>query len=299
MCEKGRSLSVTVDTSDVVVLLEVGRMFAAIATCGLDARASLGGDFSARQVAAAVEEHKHTGGPDAGEAFSHVDEPGAVDAGAAFAHATEGATLNGTTAGPAGPGVSAEPAGLGTASPANLTPVNTGAAAGPAPELDKNGLPWDARINTSNKAKTGPGVWKRAPKLTDEQYNAVLNELRATMNGAPAAPAGTTAPPPGPGANAAAPPPPAGPGAGTPPGPGAAAAPAETVPTTFPDFLAAISKRTTCNPPKLTKEEMDTGLMVVGATYGCALGTLADLNHRPDLIPAVYEQFASVWNAKP
>lgn len=46
------------------------------------------------------------------------------------------------------------------------------------PELDKNGLPWDERINTSNKAKTKAGVYKRKPGIDDDDYDAIVDELK-------------------------------------------------------------------------------------------------------------------------
>lgn len=45
------------------------------------------------------------------------------------------------------------------------------------PEVDANGLPWDERINTSNKAMTKKGVWKRKPGLDDDFYDDIIDEL--------------------------------------------------------------------------------------------------------------------------
>lgn len=44
-------------------------------------------------------------------------------------------------------------------------------------ELDIDGLPWDARINSGAKTQTGKGVWKRLRGVTDEVYETVRAEL--------------------------------------------------------------------------------------------------------------------------
>lgn len=68
------------------------------------------------------------------------------------------------------------------------------AAPTPAVQLDKNGLPWDARIHASSKAINADGSW-RAKKMVDAAVVASVEaELRATM-GAPAAPAAQPAAP--------------------------------------------------------------------------------------------------------
>lgn len=43
--------------------------------------------------------------------------------------------------------------------------------------FDKDGLPWDARIHSSNHQITAKGVWQRRRGVTDEEYNRVKNEL--------------------------------------------------------------------------------------------------------------------------
>ena len=71
------------------------------------------------------------------------------------------------------------------------------AEAAPAGDLDSSGTPWDERINTSNRGKRADGTWKRKPGLTDEQYNAVLAELKPASAPAPApAPQAEAAPAP-------------------------------------------------------------------------------------------------------
>ena len=44
-------------------------------------------------------------------------------------------------------------------------------------DFDKEGLPWDERIHSSNHKLTAQGVWTRRRGITDEVYNAVKAEL--------------------------------------------------------------------------------------------------------------------------
>lgn len=44
-------------------------------------------------------------------------------------------------------------------------------------EFDKEGLPWDERIHSSNHKLTAQGVWTRRRGITDEVYNSVKVEL--------------------------------------------------------------------------------------------------------------------------
>lgn len=45
------------------------------------------------------------------------------------------------------------------------------------PAYDKNGLPWDARIHSSNHKLTDKGVWQRRKGITDMEFERVRNEL--------------------------------------------------------------------------------------------------------------------------
>ena len=45
------------------------------------------------------------------------------------------------------------------------------------PDVDKEGLPWDARIHSSNHKLTSKGVWQRRKGITDDEYTKVKNEL--------------------------------------------------------------------------------------------------------------------------
>lgn len=51
--------------------------------------------------------------------------------------------------------------------------------------LDKEGLPWDERIHSSNHQMTAKGVWQRRRGITDEEYNRVKNELLAPITLSP------------------------------------------------------------------------------------------------------------------
>lgn len=45
------------------------------------------------------------------------------------------------------------------------------------PTYDKNGLPWDERIHSSNHKMTDKGVWQRRRGITDIEFERVKNEL--------------------------------------------------------------------------------------------------------------------------
>lgn len=70
---------------------------------------------------------------------------------------------------------------------ATTTPVN-------GVELDKDGVPWDARIHSSTKAKTTKDVWKRRKGVTDLEFAQITEELKAAASSTVSAPETTTAP---------------------------------------------------------------------------------------------------------
>lgn len=43
--------------------------------------------------------------------------------------------------------------------------------------FDKEGLPWDERIHSSNKKLTAKGVWQRRKNIEDSYYESIKNEL--------------------------------------------------------------------------------------------------------------------------
>ena len=52
-------------------------------------------------------------------------------------------------------------------------------------KLDKEGLPWDERIHSSNQQMTAKGVWQRRRGITDEEYDRVKAELLAPITLSP------------------------------------------------------------------------------------------------------------------
>jgi len=94
------------------------------------------------------------------------------------------------------------------APPAPAAPTGSAAVAPPAPapppppvagaEVDKHGLPWDARIHASSKVKVADGAWRVRKNLDGATKAAVEAELRQLMAlntaAAPQAPSAPTAP---------------------------------------------------------------------------------------------------------
>lgn len=156
------------------------------------------------------------------------------------------------------PGVlpSAQLPGLPAGAPsANATPTGTPAAgpatAGPAVELDAEGIPWDERIHQVTKGKTTKNLWKVKKGFNNDTLLAqIKDELKARVaaGGATAAPAAAVQPQGGP---AALPPLGAGPfvppAAFSPPAPAAAPSAPVGPPTTFDQFMAKMSAACTAN----------------------------------------------------
>lgn len=123
------------------------------------------------------------------------------------------------------PGTSAAPTSSVPAppapTPANVAPIAappTGSPVGGV-ELDKHGLPWDARIHVGTKRKNTDGSWTAKRGVDPALVATVEAELRQVMGAAPAAPlapAGST-PTPTSAPVAAVPPPPPAPVAGAAP----------------------------------------------------------------------------------
>jgi 2-oxoglutarate dehydrogenase E2 component (dihydrolipoamide succinyltransferase) len=188
----------------------------------------------------------------------------------------------------------------GPASPAAPAPAVT------AVQLDKNGLPWDARIHASSKAINADGSW-RAKKMVDAAVVASVEaELRATM-GAPAAPAAQPAAPaptplpaqPAPDASALLPAQPASPVAAPTPAP-AAPTPAPAAPTPAP--AAPATPAAPGNPdtdlPTFLKEATTlinagraTTADMIAAANSAGIPHPGALTQRPDLIATVRAAF--------
>lgn len=143
--------------------------------------------------------------------------------------ATTGTTSAGTLSAP----VPNAPTAPVTGAPTALGAVPSTPANGV--EVDKDGLPWDARIHTESKAKNADGSWRNKRNLDAALKAQVESELRQVMSAAPIPPAPGVAPSP---AQPVAPVPPAPLAVPTPPVAGAAssmpvapnAAPAGEVP---------------------------------------------------------------------
>lgn len=72
----------------------------------------------------------------------------------------------------------AAPAASPLAPPAAVG-ATTAAPAAPAPvEVDKDGMPWDARIHSGGRTQTAKGIWQRRKNVPDGTYAAVVAELR-------------------------------------------------------------------------------------------------------------------------
>jgi hypothetical protein len=56
---------------------------------------------------------------------------------------------------------------------------NTTSHADVTGQLDKDGLPWDERIHSSNKKMTAKGVWTRRRGISDLQFDQIAAELKA------------------------------------------------------------------------------------------------------------------------
>lgn len=182
--------------------------------------------------------------------------------------------------------------------PAPNSGAQTAGAATPASaagvELDAEGLPWDASIHASTRAKLANGNWK-VKRGTGEAY---LNERKAVLRaavaaggnaGAPATPAPNASPVPAPGAGAPVPPPPPAPTSapgnvqtptGTPsPGttPGTAGSSTVTLAQVMPRVTAAISAGT------LT---VDSAAAIVRELSDGKIDNVAMLAVAPALLPA-------------
>lgn len=114
----------------------------------------------------------------AGNAPAIVDVPSSVDAATLTTVQTGQPVISATT--PPASSLSAAPATV-VVQPGNVEQVN------PA-NVDKNGLPWDARIHSSPAAITDKGVWRKKRGATPTVVKQVEDELRRIVgNAAPAA----------------------------------------------------------------------------------------------------------------
>lgn len=155
------------------------------------------------------------------------------------------------------------------------------------PELDKRGIPWDARIHSSSRKINKTGEWKRQKGLQDAQFDPIEKELlaavaagnfqttvKAELPPTPAPPAPTPPPPPSNGAGEipafldkrTAPPPPVG---DTPPVPAGA--------PTFADLMVKISP--------LIQHGKITHPRILELASSLGINGLPEFAKKPDMIP--------------
>lgn len=135
----------------------------------------------------------------------------------------------------------------------------------PAPEhdpmeLDKMGVPWDARIHSSNHNKTAKGVWARRKNIDDDFYNQIIKDLQQAMSVGNAAEVSENVPPP----------------------PHEEGTVVPIPPLDYAAFAEIVFKAIADN--KITNLQVGTLLRDMG------IGTFANIAHRPDLIPVVMEK---------
>lgn len=166
-------------------------------------------------------------------------------------------------------------------------------------QLDKNNLPWDARIHAASKAVNADGTWRQRRGVDRELVATVEAELRQVMglklpddtHGSPeldadAAKLAAMGADPGPTVGQVAgiipPPPPV----ATPPAPPVTAA----EPTTFPELVAFISAQKVAG--KLTQDQVTAALKEISIE-----GPLPVINARLDLIPVLVARLRAVMGA--
>jgi hypothetical protein len=170
------------------------------------------------------------------------------------------------------------------ATPPPPSPAPSPDAPSPGVNLDKSGLPWDARIHASPPSTIKDGTWRRKRGLDEATEQTVIAELRQVM-GAPAAAAAQVVPPP---PLAQAEPVAAVPATPTPAPPAPPTTPA--VVDTASGAPAAIPASDFASLMRRITGAQTSGLLTVEQTKEIAesLGItgVRDLIHRPDLIPS-------------
>jgi len=154
------------------------------------------------------------------------------------------------------------------------------------PELDANGLPWDARIHAGSKAKLQDGTWRKKRGVDDEDYNRIVEELKQLMSAPVRTPElvgdgvsdDTAASQEQQGATIVPPPPP--PPMQSPEAAGIVTTEPGPAPDTFPAFLKAVTMKVQAK--ELTIEQVNSALQPHG------VANLQLLGGRPDLIPQIW-----------
>jgi hypothetical protein len=149
-----------------------------------------------------------------------------------------------------------------------------------AVDVDKHGLPWDARIHAGTKRKNADGTWTAKRGVEDAVVAQVEVELRQLMNipGPAVAPAPVAAPVPNVPTGAAVTPPPA--------PPIVQAAPAAVPGVDFAQLAALVGQLIPAG--RLTQEKLQE------IVSGFGLPNFGLMFNRPDLVPGVHAAIKAV-----
>ena len=157
--------------------------------------------------------------------------------------------------------------------------------------VDVNGLPWDKRIHASTQAFVADGSWRRKPKVSDEDFKRISDELHVVIT-APEAPVLTVAAMTAAEAFAQ----PAiktfASGLPVPPNMSACVMPA---PTTFIDFMTWIGGHS--HAQRLTLTNVSDVMAELGLVNAEGRGAVALIDKRPDLIRAAYARLSALLPA--
>jgi hypothetical protein len=194
-----------------------------------------------------------------------VPAPPAIDPTAAFGEPVQSGKIS--DAGPslvipAFGNTDPAPLAVGIAKTVEIPNASAPVPAGASVTLDKEGLPWDARIHASSKAQNADGTWRLKRGLAKDHLDKVTGELRQVM-AIPAGPQLVPAPPAQQSTAAPAPPPP----------------PANEgeIRQKYIDLFGRVSAAMSAG--KLTQTQLDTCLQSIG------IPSLPLLGARLDLVP--------------
>lgn len=148
--------------------------------------------------------------------------------------------------------------------------------------VDVNGLPWDKLIHASTQAFVADGSWRRKPKVSDEDFKRISDELVVIM-AAPAAGAIVTQTALEVGATMTA------------AEAFAQPAPQPEGPTTFIEFMTWIGGHS--HAQRLTLTNVSDVMAELGLVNAEGRGAVALIDKRPDLIPAAYARLSALLPA--
>ena len=144
--------------------------------------------------------------------------------------------------------------------------------------VDVNGLPWDKRIHASTQAFVADGSWRRKPKVFDEDFKRISDELHVVMT-APEALVPTQTAAAMTAAEAFAQP-----------------APQSEGPKTFIEFMTWIGGHS--HAQRLTLTNVSDVMAELGLVNAEGRGAVALIDKRPDLIPAAYARLSALLPAR-